>query len=65
MAEFVIENEVLKQCKGRKNAPTIPSGVTSIGSEAFFGCENLTIHAPASSCAETYAQEHYIKFQAI
>ena len=49
---------------------TIPASVTKIG-EHVFGedfinhrfCENVTIHAPAGSCAERHARENDIKFQ--
>ena len=43
---------------------TIPNSVTSISSFAFYGCVNLTIHAPAGSYAEQYAKENNIPFVA-
>lgn len=46
-------------CKKLKDV-YIPASVTRIAS--FFGCPNLTIHAPAGSFAETYAKEHNIPF---
>ena len=42
----------------------IPSSVTAIGFGVFFGCPNITIHAPAGSYAETYAKENNIPFVA-
>ena len=42
----------------------LPKGLTSIGENAFRDCENLTIHAPKGSYAETYAQENGIPFEA-
>ncbi len=43
---------------------TIPASVTEIGWRAFRGCEHLTIHAPAGSYAQQYAEEHHIPFAA-
>ena len=43
---------------------TLPKGLTSIGYWAFHGCLNLTIHAPAGSYAEQYAEENSIPFVA-
>lgn len=40
----------------------IPGSVTCIGSDAFGGCPNLTICAPESSYAQTYAEEQGISF---
>ena len=42
----------------------IPENVTSIGILAFDGCKKLTIHAPAGSYAEQYAEENNIPFAA-
>jgi hypothetical protein len=42
----------------------IPASVTLIGVNAFRDCYNLIIHAPAGSCAETYAKENNIPFVA-
>ena len=42
---------------------TILSGVTEIDLSAFEGCKNLTIHAPAGSAAEQYAEDCRIPFQ--
>ena len=39
--DFVIENGVLKKYKGSGGNVIVPEGVTSIGSKAFWGCENL------------------------
>ena len=38
--------------------------ITAIADEAFLGCSQLTIHAPAGSYAETYAKNHSIPFAA-
>lgn len=62
--DFVIENGVLKEYVGSDNDIVIPDSVTSIFSGAFSGCRNLTIHAPANSCAEAYAKENKIQFVA-
>ena len=62
---FVIENGVLKRYKGPGGDVVIPESVTRIGSWAFIsGCTDLTIHAPAGSCAEQYAKENNIPFVA-
>ena len=42
---------------------TIPASVTAIGGWAFQGCEHLTIHAPAGSYAQQYAQRNNIRFE--
>ena len=42
----------------------IPASVELIGKDAFCYCSNLTIHAPAGSCAEQYAKENNIPFAA-
>ena len=62
--DFVIENGVLEKYKGPGGDVTIPEGVTEIGSSAFDGCKKLTIHAPAGSAAERYAEEKDIPFEA-
>lgn len=49
-----------RDCRNLTNI-TIPRA-TAIGSNAFFGCENLTIHGYAGSDAETYAKDYHIKF---
>jgi len=55
-----IESETFAGCPGLSSI-TIPASVTKIDEYAFGGgfcngpCENLTIHAPAGSCAERYA----------
>ena len=43
---------------------TIPSSVTSIEESVFESCPKLTIHAPSGSCAEQYAKEYNIPFEA-
>ena len=43
----------------------LPKSLASIGEDGpFYGCPNLTIHAPASSYAEQYAKDHGILFVA-
>ena len=41
---------------------TIPEGVTSIESFAFYDCDDLTIYGTAGSYVETYAKEESIPF---
>jgi hypothetical protein len=40
----------------------IPASVKSIKSGSFWGCDNLTIHCPAGSYAESYAKENDIPY---
>ncbi|MBM6871433.1 leucine-rich repeat protein [Pseudoflavonifractor phocaeensis] len=42
---------------------TIPASVTQIGPCAFLWCKNLTVHAPAGSYAQQYAQRNNIRFE--
>ena len=42
----------------------LPTSVTEIAADAFKDCHKLTIHAPESSYAETYAKENNIPFVA-
>ena len=42
---------------------TIPGSVAEIGMQAFDMCNLLTIHAPAGSAAEQYAEDCRIPFQ--
>lgn len=58
-----IGNRVFTCCANLTRV-TIPKGVTEIGWGAFKDCENLTIHAPAGSAAERYAEEKDIPFEA-
>lgn len=47
---------------------TVPESVAEIGEKSFhsfFGGKTVTIHAPAGSFAEEYAQRHWIKFEAL
>ena len=62
--DFVITKGVLEEYKGPGGDVTIPEGVTEIESSAFYGCKKLTIHAPAGSAAERYAEEKDIPFEA-
>ncbi len=64
MQDFVIENGVLEKYKGPGGDVAIPASVTEIESSAFYGCKKLTIHAPAGSAAERYAEEKDIPFEA-
>lgn len=49
---------------GQKNLKRlhIPESTEKIGYDAIVDCPNLTIHAPAGSCAERYAKDHGIPF---
>ena len=62
--DFVIENGVLTKYNGPGGDVTIPEGVKEIGWSAFKDCKKLTIHAPAGSAAERYAEEKDIPFEA-
>lgn len=42
----------------------IPQSVTMIGADAFLDCHKVTIHAPLGSCAEQYAGEYSLRFEA-
>ena len=42
---------------------TIPDSVTSIGDEAFYGCNKLTIYGYKDSTAEKYAKQNNITFK--
>lgn len=44
---------------------TIPSSVTSIGDDAFCGCDKLTIYGEKDSAAESYAKMFGIAFVAL
>ena len=41
-SDFVIENGVLKEYKGKGGDIVIPEGVTEIGKEAFYNCDTIT-----------------------
>ena len=41
MKDFEIESGVLKKYTGKGGDVVIPDGVSSIGNQAFFGCESL------------------------
>ena len=51
-------------CTGLTNI-IIPASVIKIGSVAFYGCDNITIHGYKNSYAETYANENGITFAEI
>ena len=57
-----IESDAFSGCTALTGA-TIPASVTEIGWWAFHGCEHLTIHAPAGSYAQQYAQRNNIRFE--
>jgi hypothetical protein len=42
----------------------LPGSVSNIAKDAFEGCTNCTIHAPAGSYSEQYAKENNIPFVA-
>ena len=49
MSDFVIENGVLEEYKGKDEKVVIPEHVTSIGDSAFYGCNNLiSVEIPPS-----------------
>lgn len=52
---------VFYSCAGLKDI-TIPDSVTSIGLNAFVNCNNLTIHCPAGSYAESFAITNNIPY---
>ena len=51
-------------CRSLKDAVLL-ARVRKIKNDAFFGCPNLTIRAPAGSKAEQYARERKIPFEAL
>ena len=55
--------EAFCKCSGLKKI-ILPKSLVKIGNAVFRKCENLTIHAPAGSYAETYAKENGIRFVA-
>ena len=59
-----IEKKSFFYCKDLVSV-TIPAGVKKFERDIFSGCDNLTIHAPAGSVAETYAKKNNIPFEAI
>ena len=50
---------------GSLESITIPSSVTSIGDDAFCGCDKLTIYGEKDSAAESYAKMFGIAFVAL
>jgi hypothetical protein len=71
LTDFVIPSNITSigriafaECKNLANI-VIPDSVTNIGDKIFYGCDSVTIHAPARSYAESYAKENNIPFVAI
>ena len=58
-----IGRDVFQYCSSLTSI-VIPESVTEFGSNVFHACPNLTIHAPAGSKAEEYAQKNKIPFEA-
>lgn len=58
-----IPNGMFSGCTGLADI-TIGESVTYIGTDALAFCDQLTIHAPAGSYAESYAKENNIPFVA-
>lgn len=59
----MLGKEAFTECSGLE-VIHIPAGVMSIGADCFGDCPKLTIHAPAGSCAEQYAKDNNIPFEA-
>ncbi len=62
---FQTDGTVLTKYPGAGVDAVVHDSVTSIGGDALCVCPKLTIHAPAESFAEKYAQENKIPFEAI
>ena len=58
---YRIESNAFAECP-QLSYIYIPSNVTYIADDAFEATPLLTIHGPAGSAAETYAETHGIKF---
>ena len=58
-----IEPSAFQGCSSLRHI-RVPAGVATIGIWAFRDCPNLTIHAPAGSAAEKYANKNGIPFAA-
>lgn len=59
-----VEFYMFNKCTGLTDI-TIMGSKTGIDETAFNGCRNFTIHAPAGSLAEKYAQKNKIPFEAL
>ena len=59
-----VEFYMFNKCTGLTDI-TIMGSKTGIDETAFNGCSNFTIHAPAGSLAEKYAQKNKIPFEAL
>ena len=55
-----IGNSAFSGCTGLRSA-TIPASVNSIGSKAFYNCNELVITCPEGSAAERYADNNHIE----
>ena len=58
---IAIRDEAFADCSSLQTV-IIPGTVNKIATNAFEGCDNLTIYAPASSYAEQFAKEKGIPF---
>ena len=59
-----IFNAAFKNCTGLEKI-IIPAGVTSIGSTAFDGCEDVAVYCVRDSAAESYALAHGMQVEYI
>ena len=60
----IIRNRAFRDCTALRNL-FVAGPETNIERYAFFGCDQLTIHAPLGSIAEGYARRYGIPFQTI
>ena len=59
----IIDDSGFSDC-GKLTTMTLPASIKGIGLWAFDNCNIMTIHAPAGSYAEAYAQKHGFPFVA-